>query len=335
MNRSLSFAVALVLAASAPISPSRADASGTTPVKVRAARATAASGGALVPATVVSLHRATLSTRVAAAVHAVHVREGQRVAAGQLVVSLADSDVRGGLAAAESALAAAAAQERRIRILAAQRAATPAELEMATAQRAQAEAAVASARASLSYTAIRAPFAGIVQARRVEPGDLVGPGQPLVDLEGDGLELQASLSEEEARGLSVGATVPFRTDAAHGQAVIIALTPGGDVLSHRRGVRARVQAFQGELRSGAFARLEVPGAAGAFGDLWVPRSALVERGDLTGVFVAAGGRAELRWIALGDLTGDRMAVRAGLRPGDTVVDAPGALRDGQAIEVLP
>lgn len=91
---------------------------------------------------------------------------------------------------------------------------------------------------------------------------------------------------------------------------------------------------EGEVRSGAFARLELPaGSAGA--GTWVPRSALVERGDLKGVFVAAGGRAELRWLALGEPAGDVVAVRAGLRAGDQVVDAPGALRDGQAIEVAP
>ncbi|HET7824406.1 MAG TPA: efflux RND transporter periplasmic adaptor subunit [Anaeromyxobacter sp.] len=335
MTRSLSLAAALVLSASAPSSSARSDAPGAPPVKVRAVRAAAPSGGTLVPANVLALQRATLSTRLAASVRAVHVREGQRVAAGQLLVSLEDSDVRGGLAAAETGYAAAAAHERRVRALAAERAATPAELEMAGAQRAQAEAAVAAARANLSYAAIRAPFAGTVQARRIEPGDLVGPGQPLVELEGDGLELQASLSEEEARGLAVGARVAFRAGVARGQAVITALTAGGDALSHRRGLRARIGEVQGELRSGAFARLELAGPRGTAGTPWVPRSALVERGDLTGVFVASGGRAELRWIALGEATGDAVAVRAGLDAAETVVDAPGALRDGQAVEVLP
>ena len=67
----------------------------------------------------------------------------------------------------------------------------------------------------------------------------------------------------------------------------------------------------------------------------MPRSALVERGDLTGVFVARDGRAELRLVALGEPVGALVAVRAGLKVDEAVVDAPGALRDGQAIEVLP
>jgi RND family efflux transporter MFP subunit len=283
------------------------------------------------------VERATLSTRLAATVRAVHVAEGQRVRKGQLLVSLADADVRGGLAAAETALAAAAAQERRVEALSAQRASTAAELDLARAQRAQAEAAVSAAKASLTYTQLRAPFDGTVQARRVEPGDLVGPGQPLLVLEGDALELVASLSDGEAEGVSVGGTVAFDAGPARGSAVVTALTPGGDPVSHRRGLRARVKSVEGELRSGAFARLSLPapaGAAPAHGP-WVPRSALVTRGDLTGVFVVAKGKAELRWIAPGEATADGLLVRAGLAAGEPVIDAPGALRDGDAVEVAP
>ncbi len=332
-SRNSALALALVLLA-AGVQASEPPAA--PPAQVRIVRSGAPAGGVLAPATVVARKRATLSTRLAATVRWVAAEEGQRVSAGQLLVALADADVRGGLAAAETSLAAAAAHERRIRELTATRAATPAELEMAGAQRAQAEAAVAGARANLAHAEIRAPFAGTVQARRVDPGDLVGPGQPMVELEGDELELTASLSAREALGLAVGATLRFASGGGRGQAVVTALTPGGDPVSHRRGLRARVTSFEGELRSGAFARLVLPGPGGAAaGGVWVPRTALVSRGDLTGVFVASGGRAELRWLAMGEAAGDLVGVRAGLAPGEAVVDAPGALRDGQLVEVLP
>jgi RND family efflux transporter MFP subunit len=325
--------VLAALAAAAP-SPAPARADAAAPVKVRAARTGAPGGGALVPASVQAAKQATVATRIAAQVREVHVREGQRVRAGDRLVSLAGEDVRGGLAAAESGLAAAAAHERRIRALLAERAATAAELDQAVAQRAQAEAAVAGARASLAYTELRAPFAGTVQARRVDPGDLVGPGQPLVVLEGDGLELVASLAEQEARGLAVGAELGFEAGDVHGTAVVTALAEGGDRLSRRRALRALVKGARGELRSGDFARLELPAGTSTAG-VWVPRTAVVERGDLNGVFVAQGGRAELRWVALGEALGDRVRIRAGVRADEVVVDAPGALRDGAAVEVAP
>jgi RND family efflux transporter MFP subunit len=313
----------------------RAAAAPAEPARVRAVRPGAPSGVAIVPASVAAARRATLATRVAATVREVHVREGQRVRAGELVVSLSDADVRGALAAAETSFTAAAAHERRIRDLAAARAATPAELEVARAQRAQAEAAVAQARATLSYTELRAPFAATVQARRTDPGDLVGPGQPLLELEGDELELRASLSQAEARDVARGAVIRFQAGGARGEAVVTALSTGGDPLSHRRTLRASVRRVEGELRSGTFARIEVPAGADGASGLWIPRSALFSRGDLTGVFVASDGRAELRWLSIGEAAGDLVAVRAGLRPDEAVIDAPGALRDGQAVEVLP
>jgi RND family efflux transporter MFP subunit len=302
-------------------------------VRVRLVRAGSTTDAAWAPASVAAIERATVSTRMAATVKAVPVREGERVARGQAVVSLADADLRGAAAAAETMLAAAAAQEKRVRSLLAEGAAAQADLDMAAARRAQAEAAVAAARSNLEYAQIRAPFAGTIEARRVEPGDMVGPGQPLLVLEGDALELVASLSDGEAAGLSMGATLRFEAEGGSGTARVTALTPGGDPLSHRRGVHARIVQAGPGLRSGAFARIELPGGTGSVAHAWVPRSALVERGDLTGVFVASAGKAQLRWIAPGEPAGNGILVRAGLRPGEAVVDAPGSLRDGQAVEV--
>jgi RND family efflux transporter MFP subunit len=316
------------------LAPAAAAGASLPTARVRLVSSPPQDGGRFVAANLQAARRATVSTRLSATVRAVHVDEGRTVQAGQLLVSLADDELRGALEAARAALASASAHERRIVGLAAERAATPSEVEAARAQRAQAEAAVAGARANLTHAEIRAPFAGTVQARRIHPGDLVGPGQPLVELEGGGLELVASLSEEEARGLAVGTKLRFEAGEARGEAVVTALTPGGDALSHRRGLKARVAGAPAALRSGTFARIEVPGAGPVAGAVWVPRSSVVERGDLTGVFVASSGRAELRWLSVGERVGDHVPVRAGLRGDEPVIDAPGSLRDGQAIEVV-
>jgi membrane fusion protein (multidrug efflux system) len=335
MKKLLALHAAALLAVAIPALARAKEAREPLPTaRVRLVTGGPASTGRWVAANVLAARRATISTRHSATVKAVNVEEGQKVAAGQVLVSLADEDLRGGFDAARAALASAAAHERRIAQLAKERAATPSELEGATSQRAQAEAAVAAARAQLAYADLRAPFAGTVQARRIDPGDLVGPGQPLVELEGGGLELVASASESEAAGLAIGDELRFQAGGVEGRARVSALTPGGDPLSHRRGLKARVLSAGGELRSGTFARLEVPGAGTSSGNVWVPRTALVERGDLTGVFVAASGRAELRWISPGEPVGDQVPVRAGLRDGEAVIDAPGALRDGQPVEVL-
>ncbi|GLH68042.1 efflux RND transporter periplasmic adaptor subunit [Geothrix edaphica] len=289
-------------------------------------------GGAWVAATLQSTRTAMLSTRMAAQVRRVLAQEGQRVAAGTLLISLGDEDLQSQLRAAETGLATVEAHHRRIQALQAQKAATPSELEQVQAQVAQAQAGVSALRANIAYTQIRAPFAGVVQSRKVTEGDFVGPGTPLLELVGEGeQELVATVSEEEARGLKSGARVVFDAEGVQGEAQITGLAPGGDSTTHKGTLRAKVLQPKG-LRQGSFARILVPGAKAAPG-LSVPRSALVQRGELTGVFVAKDGHAELRWLSLGEGEGSFLPVRSGLRAGEQVIDHPGALQDGQPIDL--
>ena len=288
-------------------------------------------GGAWVAATLQSTRTAMMSTRMAAQVRRVTVQEGQRVAAGTLLISLGDEDLQGQLKAAETGLATVEAYHRRIQALQAQKASTAVELEQVEAQVAQAQAGVTGLKANIAYTQIRAPFSGVVQSRKVSEGDFVGPGMPLLELVGDGeQELVASLSDQESKGLKPGAKVKFESEGIQGEAQITGLAPGGDQYSHKGTLRAKVLKPKG-LRQGSFARILVPGLA--IEGLSVPRSALVQRGELTGVFVAKEGHAELRWISLGEGAGSYLSVRSGLKVGEKVIDHPGALQDGQPIEL--
>ena len=99
-------------------------------------------------------------------------------------------------------------------------------------------------------------------------------------------------------------------------------------------LRARITKGSEALRSGAFGRLKLPTTLKASDGLFVAKSALIQRGELNGVFIAKDGKAELRWLSLGEAQGDRIPVRAGLAKGEAVIDAPGNLKDGQPIEVL-
>lgn len=289
-------------------------------------------GGAWVAATLQSTRTANLSTRMAAQVKRVLVQEGQRVGAGTLLISLGDEDLQGQLKAAQTGLATVEAHHRRIAALQAQKAATPSELEQAQAQVAQAQAGVAAIRANIAYTQIRAPFAGVVQSRKVNEGDFVGPGMPLLELVGDGeQELVATVSEEEAKGLKTGSKLVFESEGTEGEAQVTGLAPGGDPASHKGTLRAKVLKPKG-FRQGSFARILVTGLKAAQG-VSVPRSALVQRGELSGVFVAKDGRAELRWLSLGEGGGGYLPVRSGLKVGEQVIDRPGALQDGQPIEI--
>jgi len=287
-----------------------------------------------VPATVEASRRATVSTRIPARVSRVHVAAGDAVRTGQVLVSLADDDLRAQVAGARAAFAAAEAHEHRVSWLNEQGATPRSEAESAHAQRAQAEARLRAAEEGLRYSQLRAPFDGRVQAKRVNEGDLVMPGAPLVEVEGEGLELVASLSADEVGRVVRGQMVDFEAGRLRSRAEVTSVAPSADPLAHRVEVRARVTDVSPELRAGVFARLLLPRRQTGGDEILVPLSALVQRGDLRGVFVASSGRAELRWVLAGDVADGAVAIRAGLLPAEAVIDGPSDLVDGQRIEVV-
>ena len=308
------------------------------PRAVQTAAVEKVGGGTVsVPATVAARQSATLAARIPAAIRELPRREGEAVAAGAVVVRLDDSALRAGLAAAEANVRAAEADLARMQSLAKSGAATPRELEEASARAAAAQAGLSAVRENLTYSVLRSPFPGVIAARHVQVGDVVSPGQPLVEIEGaGGLELRATLSAEESGGLKPGATIPVRVDglAAPLTARVSALSPAGDPATHRFELRADLPRAEG-LRSGLFARLELATPTRAEETLAVPAAAVFRRGGLTGVFVVVpegGGKvARLRWIAPGAPLGDRIEVRAGLTAGEQVVLSPADLNDGEGV----
>ena len=90
-----------------------------------------------------------------------------------------------------------------------------------------------------------------------------------------------------------------------------------------------------QLRSGLFGRAQF--SHGERQSLLVPRTAIVERGQLQGVFVLDQNRvAALRYVTLGKSAGDDVEVLAGLQDGDRLVTKPGSLElEGKLVEAQP
>ena len=272
---------------------------------------------------------ATLSTKLMGAVTAVLVTEGARVAAGAPLVRLdaTDLDARSrqaaaGIAAAEAAHREAQAQATRIRALFADSAAPRAQLDAVEAGLARAAAGLEAARAGSSelnavraYGVLRAPFAGVVTHRFVDAGDFAAPGAPLVTVQdASRLRISASVPAAMARRVTAGMHLTARIEGVAVQAIVEGVVPSAATMYT---INAVVPNRDGALPSGGAAVLLVPGGAPERA-LLVPQSAVVREGDLTGVRVVRDGRAELRWVRLGDVTGDRVAVRTGLQAGERV-----------------
>ena len=314
----------------------KASAPGAGPPKnVRTAEVVRAGGAgeAAAPGVVQARKRAALSARMPASVTALPYDEGQWVPAGAVVVRLADAAVRAAVAAAAARVQAAGSDLERTRALVAKGAATPRELEQVTAAESAARAQLTAARDNLSYSTLRAPFAGRVAARRVNLGDVVTPGMALIEIEGEGgLELRSTVESGLAAALRPGARVKAQVDGQPGPlpATVTAIAPSGDPTTQRFELKADLPPAPG-LRAGLFARLLVPGASAAEPRLTVPATAVFERGGLTGLFVVGDGPARLRWVAAGARDGGSIEIRAGVAEGEHVVLDPAGLTDGAAV----
>jgi len=287
----------------------------------------------LIPAVVAARLRASLAARIPASVVELPRQVGESVQADDVVVRLDDAALRAALQAAETSLAVAAADLSRIESLHGKGAATSRELDRARAQTAGARAAAEAARDSLSYAVLRAPFAGRIASRPTRVGDVVNPGMTLIEIEGaGGLELRASVAASVARSLRPGIELVARVDglAESLPARVRTIAPAADPSTHRLELKADLPRRAG-LRAGLFARLAVPGAE-ASERILAPASAVFERGGLSGVFVVSQGRAFLRWVAVGEVAGSNVEIRAGLEVGERVVVDPTGLVDDQRVE---
>lgn len=248
------------------------------------------------------------------------------------MVRLEDTALKAALSAAEASDQAAARDLKRAEALLVKGAATRNEVENATTTAERTRSAVVAAREALAYTSIRAPFTGRVLRKLANVGDVVNPGQPLLEIEGaGGLEVVASIEGAIHDRLRVGQKIPVRLDGIEAPfaATIHDLAASADPSTHRFTVRADIAPAPG-VRAGLFARILVS-SPGAEARVLVPSGAILRRGGLTGVYVVREGHAWLRWIAPGDAFGDSIEVRAGLDPKERVALEPSRLHDGAPV----
>jgi RND family efflux transporter MFP subunit len=301
------------------------------------------------------VQQATLSTKLMGSVTAVLVKEGDRVTPGTVLarIDARDLEAKGaqvdaGIAAADAVYQDALAQARRFRALYADSAATRYQLDQVEIGLARAQSGLRTAQASraeldavAAYAEVRAPFAGIVTRRHVDPGAFVAPGAPIVELQ-DASRLRISVSIPPAvgarlgRGQQVGAEIEGRLAVASIEGVVP--SSAGGVYT----VNALVDNAKGQFPSGGSATIRVP--QGKRSALLVPAKAVVREGDLLGVRVRTGQGAELRWVRVGTEyrvlgTVDEAAERehdAGGAPGavlssEAMIDVLSGLKAGDVI----
>jgi RND family efflux transporter MFP subunit len=283
------------------------------PVEIQRVPDTVAVVGTVRPVT-----SATIASKVMATIEKVHVNAGDMVKAGQPLVELDKRDL---LAEHERARS----DFDRAKALLAKDAATRAEFDAVQARYRVAETA-------LSYARIAAPFDGIVSSKMCDPGDMAAPGRPLFVIEqSNRFRLEVQVPDRHAAAAKVGATVHVIMDATHESCTgaVGEVVPVSDPSSRSVTVKIDLTCEQ-SLQTGQFGRAHL--AIGERVGIFVSRSAVHQRGQLTYVLLAEEGKAHMRLVKPGRDLGDQIEILSGLEAGERIITgAESAIADGQPI----
>jgi HlyD family secretion protein len=213
------------------------------------------------------------------------------------------------------------------------------EVRLRQAQVRQRESELEIARQRLADTAIRSPLDGFVQARRASKGEYLAAGAAVAEVVRiDPLRLRLSVPEREAISLQKGQAVHVRVTGQSGspeqqaeyQGVVARLAPSLDAQSRSLLIEADIQ-NPGTLRPGNFVQARI--IVGQREVLTVPQSAIVTFAGLQKVILVEGGKAVERPVTTGDIRAGAIEIVSGVRAGESVVDSPGLLQQGQPVRI--
>lgn len=336
-----------------------------------------ASGRVLPPA------RVDIGATITGRVETVHVREGARVSAGEVLIELEQRELKAAVAQAQAAVkraqarvssvqtlalptAVAAQQQAQANLALAEReaqrardllakgfvsqsrvddaerqlqvarsalagaraqsgaqASGGAEAQQAQSQRVEAEAALQLAQAKLAQALIRAPAAGVVLERLIEPGDIAQPGRRMMTLALDGAaRLIVQVDEKNLPLIKAGAVATAAADAFPNErfeAVVNYISPGIDPARGTVELRLDVAKPPSLLKADMTVAIDVPGPV-LKQTILLPAEAIRQlQTEAPWVLVEREGRAVRVPVKTGLQTQGRVVVSEGIRAGERVI----------------
>ncbi len=283
--------------------------------------------------------QSTVSAQISGRIKEINFDVGSHVNKGQVILRIDERETAQALAGsnaqvlqAQATLQNAKANYERSKQLFEQKFISQAALDKAQADyqvaRAQAAASEASAgQASLEhgYSAVMAPYGGVVAARLVEVGEMVTPGKPLM-VGFDPSEMRVVVSVPQYKLQAIGAhpkvmvEVPSLNRWIKAASAIV--QPLADARTHSTQVRVYLPPDEPGVYPGMFVRANF--VVGKANKLVIPASAILHRSEVVAVYVVdEKGGVKLRQIRLGEPTADgEVEVLAGLNPGEQVAADP-------------
>jgi len=290
-------------------------------------------------AVVEAVRQSTVAAQIAGRIVDIRFDVGDHVKKGEVIVRIDERAATQAVAASEAqvreaqaALRNARSDYERARQLFAQNFISKASLDKTEAAYRTAQERVAAllagagqAQTERSFATIVAPYSGVVSARHVELGEMASPGKPLMTgFDPSTLRVVATVPQAEVASIQASGKARIEIPSLKKwiDATRMTVVPSADPRTHTVRIRLELPPDGVGVFPGVFARAHF--LVGRAARLLVPREAVIQRSEVTGVYVVDdSGRPWLRQIRLGIASDERaVEVLAGLRAGERVALDP-------------
>jgi len=296
--------------------------------------------------TMEAVHGVTVSADLPGVVERISFESGQSVSTGDVLVELDTRQERAQLASLEAQSELARVNYGRMQQLVNAGVISRMDYDQATSQQKATEANVAEIRATIARKTIRAPFSGILGIRKVNLGQYLAAGAPMVVLQSlNPIYVDFGVPQQTAAQVKVGSKLRVASEdlAGHGfTGRVTALDSVIDETTRNVQVQATLANPEGKLRPGMFVQVDVGVGAGR-AVITLPASAISYAPYGDSVFVITELKdpkgktyrgVRQQFVKLEGSRGDQVAVISGVNPGDEVVTSGVfKLRNGGAVQV--
>ena len=311
-----------------------ADRLAVAPVQVREVAQTYSTDGV-----VEASRQSTVSAQISGRVKEIYFDVGDTVLKGQVILRIDERETAQALAGsqaqvmqAQAAMQNAKANYERARQMFEQKFISQAALDkaeadykVALAQAAASQAGESQAALAQGYSAVVAPYGGVVAARLVEVGEMVTVGKPLMT-GFDPARMRVIVNVPQDRLKDLGArpsvAIEYPSLKLRVQAAAVTVQPVADARTHTTQVRIDLPAREQGVYPGMYVRAHF--VVGKAKKMLIPNSAVVRRSEVIAVYVVdTQGKVKLRQVRLGEGIGqDETEVLAGLNVNEQVALDP-------------
>ncbi|MBV9479240.1 MAG: efflux RND transporter periplasmic adaptor subunit [Acidobacteria bacterium] len=288
----------------------------------------------------------TVSADLPGTVAKINFESGKAVHAGDVLVELDTRQERAQLAALEAQSELARINYGRMQQLAKEGVISQMDYDRSSAEQRQTEANAAEVRATIDRKTLRAPFSGILGIRKVNLGEYLAAGAPIVALQSlNPIYVNFGLPQQNAGQVKIGRRLGVTRDELPGQVFAGEITAVDSVIDETTRnvqVQATLPNPGAKLRPGMFVQVDL--ALGAdHPAITLPASAISYAPYGDSVFVVADLKdakgnsyrgVRQQFVKLGGSRGDQVAIVSGLSPGEEIVSSGVfKLRNGAAVQV--